>query len=1370
MPGPLSARAAAIARRFFPWVVIDLPLVWLAYAIALLVRGVTTNLEYGPALLFAVLASLLVVACNEAFGIYRRWWRFATSQDLVPLTVSVGFATVAIVGVDLAWPGFRPMPLSVVFLGGFFAICGMTAARYRSKPLAAIRRTWRRVMAPPGLGVTRVLIVGAGEAGQHLGWQLQNGPLAERHHVVGFVDDDARKHGMLIHSRKVFGGRQAIPDVVERENVDLIVLAIHTIPGRELRDIVTICQETTAQIKSLPSSLAPIEGGPVRTASGGPLGDSLFGDLTFEDLLGRHSVQIDREQCRHLVRGKTVLVTGASGSIGSELCRQLADLRPGRLIMLDANESGIHDLSVELQGFRSDDTTLVPVVGDVTHERRLRALFAGERPHLVFHTAAYKHVPLMEEYPEEAVRVNVGGTRLMMRLAGEFGAERFVLVSSDKAVEPSSVMGASKRVCELIGTAMKAPQTLYTAVRFGNVLASRGSVVPTFTRQIDMGGPITITDPSMSRYFMSISEAASLIVQAANFTTGNDVFLLDMGEEINILDLARRLIRLRGLRPDVDIPIIITGPRPGEKLREVLHSADEHTQPTPHPQVMRVLGMRWPLSASELDQTVNELAAVAAEGDRDEVRRLLWLIARDGAAPEQLPPLPTGAGGSGGNTLGASASLGWSAAPAAATTMTLRQGGPLGGATVALPDPRAPIHVAWDRACEVLSAAADRLLALEPWYVLPIAALLLISPAGTSWPAALVLAPWLLRLVRTGQLLAPTSFSVPIGLFAAGGVIGMLVTSSPGQGSIRLNGLVAGIALYWLIVHHATTPYRLRKALVIALVATAVGSVLMLVVTAPYLPWGMPGGPLDGLISLTDGFRQMVLGSSEALQRYRFRASGVGALATFGLALAIGPALSAARRKARLACFALVLALLAIVVISSSRSSLVSVMALVVVLFGLRYGWPLLATPFVLVGLWLVVERQVVGLGAPDALPLSVKIGFWQNAAAILHDFAFTGVGLGQRAVHDVYESYLLAIGPSFSHAHNAFIQAYLEQGLLGAFGLVSMTLVLLFNARRAVAGARTPLAWSVALSGGGAAIVLLFEGLTEVVLLTSVGNVLLMVALGLLVAAGRLNRRPGRMRPALEQLPTRGMVSLLRPIITAPLAAVLFLVGLVTFTMTPLASSLYLNLGAAERTRAILTDDLGRDERERMLSRADTFLRRALRADDRDAAIWRNLAEVSLARGDAGRAREYLGEARERTSGGDAYSLYQLGRISRDLGKWRDAAYAWREAGAAEVLQSWAQEARSRDQWDRASIALSALAELRPNEPEPFQQLVQATRRTRGGLEAAITEMERLSEAAPRSPWPLLELASLYDEQGETVKAEAARREAATRQAEAGR
>jgi O-antigen ligase len=772
---------------------------------------------------------------------------------------------------------------------------------------------------------------------------------------------------------------------------------------------------------------------------------------------------------------------------------------------------------------------------------------------------------------------------------------------------------------------------------------------------------------------------------------------------------------------------------------------------------------------------VDELLGSASDGDRPEVRSLLWALARDGADPPTLAARTPAAGGTNALGVGSTASLGWGGGPGIAT-MTLApagaagSGGPgRGSGAVALPAPRAPIRVALDRAGDALAGAADRALALEPWYVVPLAALVLASPAGLIWPAALLMLPWLLRLARTGQMLAPTWFSVPIGLFAAGGVLGMLVTSSPLQGSIRLNGLVAAISLYWLIVHHATNIYRLRRALGLALVASAGGCLVLLFVSAPFLPWGVPGAPLAGLVAATDPIRQWVLGSTEALQRYRFRASGVGALATFGLALAIGPALAAARRGTRLACFALVLAFLGVILLSGSRSSLVSVLALVVVLVGLRFGWLLLATPFVLVGLWIATDHGLGGLGAPDAVPLATKIDFWKNAAAILHDFPFTGVGLGQRAAHDVYESYMLAIGPTFSHAHNAFIQAYLEQGLLGLFGLVSLTLVLLFNARRAVAGARTPLTRSVAQSGGGAAIVPLFEGLTEVVLLTSDGTVLLLVALGLLTAAGRLDDRRRRNRAPALVAGQHGTAWLTRPLVAAPIAAALVMIGLVTFTLTPLASPLFLNLGAVERAQATLTDNISRDDREQGLSRADSFLRRALAADDSDAAIWRNLAEVSLARGDVGRAREYLAEAKSRTSFGDGYALFQLGRISRDAGLWREAALAWREADAEAALQSWAQEAKGRDQWDRVSIALTALAELRPNDPEPFQQLAQALRRTRGGPDAAIHELERLAEGAPGSPWPLVELANLYDERGDAAKAATLRQQASQRRQETG-
>ena len=513
---------------------------------------------------------------------------------------------------------------------------------------------------------------------------------------------------------------------------------------------------------------------------------------------------------------------------------------------------------------------------------------------------------------------------------------------------------------------------------------------------------------------------------------------------------------------------------------------------------------------------------------------------------------------------------------------------------------------------------------------------------------------------------------MPIGLLVVGAVVGMAVTSNAAQGGIRLSGLLAAVALYWLIVHHAKDLGSLRRALGIVLVACAVGSLFLLFVAAPFLPWGQPDSPFAGLVNAGDSARQIVLGSDDVLQRYRLRASGVGALATFGMALSIGPAVAAARRRTRLAVFGLALGFLAVNLLSGSASALISVFALMVVLVGLRNRWLLLGVPFVLAGLWAIAERGLLGGDVPDALPLGVTVRFWQNAATMLHDFAFTGVGLGLRPVRDVYESYYLAIGPSFSHAHNAFVQAYLEQGLAGCVGLASLALVVAFNARRAVANAQTPLVWSVAIAGGGAAIVLLFEGLTEVVLLTSGGMVLLMVALGLLVAAERVNQARTRHRPAVE----RGMARLMHPVVAAPLAAGLALIAVLTFTLTPLASSLYLNLGAVARERATLTDGLSRTDRERGLAQSDTFLRRALAADGNDPAIWRNLAEVAIARGDLGRARDYLAETRARTSLGDAYALFQLGRVSRDAGLWNEAAQAWREGEAVGALQAWAQEA----------------------------------------------------------------------------------------------
>ncbi len=1383
MRRPQLSWLAFIIRRYVPWVVIDLPLVWLCYALGLLVRGVTTELDYVPALVFNLLASALVVVCNEAFGIYRRWWRYATSQDVVPLVISVACATALIVGADLAWPNARPMPLSSVFLGSFFAFCGMTAIRYRSKPIAAAKRTWRRLITPPQPGTTRVLIVGAGEAGQQLAWQLQSVGAADSHQVIGFVDDDGHKQGMLIHGRKVLGDRAAIPRLVESLQIDLIVIAIHNISGRDFRDIVGICQETPTQIKVLPDIVTTIRSDQTQPrasarvvpASGAPGGGaaSLFGDITLEDLLGRHSVSIDRAQCQHLVRGKTVLVTGAGGSIGGELCRQLADLRPARLLMLDLNESGLHDLRVELAGYHSDDTALVPIVTDVTNRERIRAVFAAERPALVFHTAAYKHVPLMEEYPDEAVRVNVGGTRLAMELAAEHGTERFVLVSSDKAVEPSSVMGATKRVCELLGAAMPTSSgTRFTAVRFGNVLASRGSVVPTFTKQIDLGGPVTITDPRMFRYFMSLAEASSLVIQAASYTEGGDVFILDMGEELNVAELARRMIRLRGLRPDVDIPIVVTGPRPGEKLREVLTAADERRVETPHPQVFRVEGGSTRLAPAELVEAISDLVAAARTGDREAVRVRLWAIVGGQVLGVGGQGLGAGGRAPGVGIVAFGSSQAQSLGVITATRPVAPKAQPPAPSTQ-YPTPitqslvreaRAPIRVLTDQVGAALARRGDRLLALEPFYVVPAALLLLAYPNPLVGPALAVVAlPWLLRWARVGRLTASTPFDLPLGLFLAGATIGLFATTNLRAAGIRLSGILAGVVLYYLLANHATSPPRLRAALVATMASVLLGTVVLVVLTAPYLPLATVPGPWDGLIAATDGWRQAVLSPDEALERYRFRASGVGGLAIFGLALAIGPVLAGARPSARLAGCALAALFGATVLLSGSRGSLVSVAALGVALLALRSGWFLAALPVVMGGLWALLERGPFELRAPDGLPLAVKLTFWQNAVLMLHDYALTGVGLGLRSARDVYDAYFLQIGPSFSHAHNAFIQAYLEQGLLGCAGLVGITATLLFCGRRAVADARRPLTWGSALAASSAAMVLLFEGLTEVVLLTSFGTVLLLAALGLLVAAARLDesQRVGAhgVRPMAPLTPTQRHWLLRVPVLAAFAVALL-----VALAFTPLGASLHLNLGAVERARAQLPDGLSREERQQRLDLAEAALRRGIALDSVDPALWRNLAEVAIARGDGAEARALLRRAREQTAPGDSYGLFQLGRLYRAAGFWQDAIRAWQDARAVDALLAWASEHRSRNQWDRNSAILRAAADLRPADRDIIHQYAQTARLSSLGPAGTLGELQRLAGLAPASPWAYVEMARLYDELGRSSEAAAARGEAAMR------
>lgn len=566
-------------RRAVPLALLDTMILLLAYFAVYSVRTMSALDELGRqgVQVMALAVAVMVLSLFVAGG-YNRLWSRTSGHDVTVLVSGVVLASLVLIPIDFFWRP-RPVPLSVIIVGNGMALMGFVAVRYRSRLISGLSWRWRAVWHQefPEQS-TRVLIVGAGDSGQTTAWRLKHrAPDHEhRYNVVGYVDDDPDKLHMYIEGCQVLGTCADIPDLIEKHAVELIVIAIHNISGTDFRAVLIQCEKTNARIKLVPDLFAQMDA---------KAGVPVLRDIRTEDLLGRQSVGWHAAVDAGPVSGKVVLVTGAAGSIGSELCRQLLCYQPVRLIMLDNNESGLHDLVTELSNVRSR-AVLVPYLADVTQRPALSRLFAQYRPQVIFHSAAYKHVPMLQYYPAEAVRVNVGGTQQVSGLARDYGAERFVLISTDKAVNPTNIMGASKRLCELLMHSLAQQpgnRTLFTSVRFGNVLGSRGSVVPTFSRQIDLGGPVTVTDRKMMRYFMTIPEAVNLVIHAACMTKGDDLFMLQMGEEVCIIELAERMIRLRGLRPYTDIPIVITGTRPGEKLREELRAEFETMLPTVHP-------------------------------------------------------------------------------------------------------------------------------------------------------------------------------------------------------------------------------------------------------------------------------------------------------------------------------------------------------------------------------------------------------------------------------------------------------------------------------------------------------------------------------------------------------------------------------------------------------------------------------------------------------------------------------------------------------------------------------------------------------------------------------------------------------------------
>lgn len=628
-------------HRYAPYWVIDIPVILLAFGAAYYLRFLDTPHPYsaGSLRIFAAAVlpvTLAFVLVNFATRLDRRVWGYATAAEVVVIGRNALFTTVVVLVLDIVFPApsGRLLPISVVLTGGFLTFSGLVVVRYRSR---LVTGGWRRRQ----LGgqkvpwATKTLIFGAGEAGQLLAWRLLNLNEGAGFSVVGFIDDDPGKLGKSIHGISVLGDRHDLPALAETHAVDLIAVAMANISGGDMRDVLTLAQQTEAQIKIVPDLfdwMSRIEAAPLR-------------EIQVEDLLGRHPAAVNDVACREVVSGQRVLVTGAAGSIGSALCHQIAAFGPSLLIALDFNESGLFDLGVEL-GVAVPNLAHKPTIADVTRPDRMRQVFQELKPDVVFHVAAYKHVPLMEEFPREAARVNVVGTWSVLNAAREQGCSRFVLVSTDKAVNPSSIMGATKRIAEMLVSSDPVgdqARPVCTTVRFGNVLGSRGSVVPTFNRQIDMGGPVTITHPTMTRYFMDIDEAASLIIQAAQLTTGQDIFMLEMGEQIRVDDLARKMIRMRGLRPEVDIPIKYVGVRPGEKLSEELSALHEERTPTPNPSIYRLTDQQR-LTTCEVTQLMVEIDAALSAGDREAIRRLIQTVARDGRAtvfpPESSRPLP----------------------------------------------------------------------------------------------------------------------------------------------------------------------------------------------------------------------------------------------------------------------------------------------------------------------------------------------------------------------------------------------------------------------------------------------------------------------------------------------------------------------------------------------------------------------------------------------------------------------------------------------------------------------------------------------------------------------------------------------------------
>ena len=542
----------------------DIASVMLAACFALLIRYSDTGIESVPEYFLKTvwgmmpLSIIITLAVYTVFKLYSSLWAFASIGEMQNIAAA---ATVSAIldGLIIRLLNY-PIPRSYYFLYGLFLFLCTFASRFSYRFLRNLRKQQRNKN-----NAIQVMLIGAGEAGNAIIKEVATSNYSTMV-IRCLIDDDPAKKGQYIQGIRVVGGREEIIKAADLYNIDEIMLAMPSASRQTIRDILSICQETNCKLRSLPGIYQLVNG---------EVTVSKLKDVEVEDLLGRDPVKVDIEAILNQVSGKKVLVTGGGGSIGSELCRQIAGHNPGQLIILDIYENSAYELEQELRR-RFPTLDLVTLIASVRNTKRMFSIFETYKPDIVYHAAAHKHVPLMETSPGEAVKNNVFGTWKTAQAAADAGVERFVMISTDKAVNPTNIMGASKRICEMIiQTFNRHYDTEFVAVRFGNVLGSNGSVIPLFKKQIEAGGPVTVTHPDIIRYFMTIPEAVTLVLQAGVYAKGGEIFVLDMGEPVKILDLARNLIRLSGYKPDEDIKIEFTGLRPGEKLYEELLMDEE---------------------------------------------------------------------------------------------------------------------------------------------------------------------------------------------------------------------------------------------------------------------------------------------------------------------------------------------------------------------------------------------------------------------------------------------------------------------------------------------------------------------------------------------------------------------------------------------------------------------------------------------------------------------------------------------------------------------------------------------------------------------------------------------------------------------------